>query len=247
MPSALKARAGRPSFAEMRDDLAKLRKPPATTCEDIFERYHADCMASDPVKKEIEITEPDVNWKALIMSLPPPANKEVLGVGIRKILLKETECVYGGMYRFHVTRLDGSTVPFDFRDAYDDAYHHYKDKSFKDDVEAALRAAALPHLIQYKEMMLKDGTAELISDISGVVLPWEKAAVQHFPVTFHQIVFHFLNENQVKMERIMLGPDEEHGYRIKDEGLLEKWIVYHRSYSHFRIISTDEAMDQDNL
>merc|ERR1719450_717830 len=115
------------------------------------------------------------------------------------------------MYRFHVRRLDGSFAAFDFRDAYDDAYHHYKDSSRAHHVESAMRAAVLPHLMQYKEMMLKDGTAELVSSISGMVLPWEQAAVQHHPVSLQGIIIAFLNENQLKMEQILLLPDEDHG------------------------------------
>jgi len=247
MPSALKARSGRPSVAEMRADLSRLRKPEAKVLEDIFEKYHRMCTSSEPPLKEIEVFEPDVNWRALVMSLPSPQNQEVLGTGIHKVFLKETECIYEGVYRFHVRRLDKSVVPFDFRDAYDDAYHHYKDQSQLYHVETALRAAILPHLIQYKEMMLKDGTTELVSALSGGVLTWEQAAVQHFPVPLESVVVAFLNENQLKMDKIMLLPDEEHGFRVKDKGIQDKWIAYHRSHGHFRIISTDEAEREAHL
>merc|ERR1719323_283383 len=181
------------------------------------------------------------------MSLPPPQNSQVLGCGIRKVFLGETECVYEGVYRFHIERLDGTRMSFDFRDAYDDMYHNYKDKSFKDDVETALRAAVLPQLIQYKEMLSKDSQMELVSHISGIALPWEKAVVQHFPVTFKQLVDHFLNEHQLTMEQVKLEYCEDHAYRIKDQHLLEQWRLYHRSRAHYRVISTDEAMEQDHL
>lgn len=247
MPSVLKARAGRPSVQEMRAQLDQLRKPKARTLEAIFNKYHIQCLASEPKKKEIEVYEPDVNWKALIMSLPPPQNSKVLGCGIRKILLKETECVYEGIFRFHVERRDGSRANFEWRDAYDDPYHSFKDKSFKDDVEVALRAAVLPQLIQYKEMLSKDSQMELVSHISGLALPWERAVVQHFPVTFEMLVDAFLNENQLKIEQVKLEFDENHAYRIKDPELLDKWRVFHRSQANYRIISTDEAMEQDAL
>lgn len=193
------------------------------------------------------MVEPGVNWKALVMSLPKPQGAEVLGCGIRKVWLKETECVYQGVYRFHIERLDGSIVSFEWREAYDDAYHNFKDKSFGPDVETALRAAVLPQLIQYKEMLSKDGQLELVSHISGVALPWEKAVVQHFPVTFEMLLDAFLNENQLKMDQIKLDYDEQHKYRLKDTELLERWRVFHRSQASYRIMSTDEAMEQDHL
>jgi len=246
MPSAYKARVGRPSYAEMQAQLAPLKKPPTRILEAIFAKYHAECLAHHPPLKQIDVPmEREVNWKALIMSLPNA--KDVLGVGIRKIKLKETECVYQGVYRFHVLRLDKSEMAFDFREAYDDPYHNYKDKSFKDDVETALRAAVLSQLIQYKEMLSKDGQMELVSAISGIALPWEQAVVQHYPVTFVTLVDAFCNENQVKLEQIKLEFDQDHAYRIKDTELLDKWQIFHRSQASYRIISTSEAMEQDHV
>lgn len=247
MPSVLKARAGRPSAKEMREQVAALRKPTALRMEQIFKRYHDLCRMHEPVLREIEVNERDVNWKALVMSLPPPQNATVLGCGIRKIMLKETECVYEGVYRFHIVRRDGSESGFEWRDAYDDPYHNFKDKSFKDHVETALRAGVLTQLIEYKEMLSKDSQTELCSHISGQALPWERAVVQHFPTTFEMLVDAFLNENQLKLEQIKLEYCDQHMYRIKNRDLLEKWQVFHRSQANYRIISTDEAMDQEHL
>lgn len=244
MPSALKARRDKPSFLEMKADLDKLRKPTAAKMERLFNKYYNECMNSIPQRTEIEVKEPDVNWKALVMSLPPPENNTVLGCGICKIFLAQTECVYEGVYRFHVMRRDGSRVVFDFRNAYDDPYHNYKDKSFVHDVETAMRAACLPQLIQYKEMLSKDSQMELVSHISGIALPWERAVVQHFPNTFQMLTDAFLNEHQLKIEQVKLEFDANHAYRMKDHELREKWMVFHRSQANYRIISTDEAADQ---
>ena len=123
----------------------------------------------------------------------------------------------------------------------------WKDKSFKDDVDTALRAAILPHFVQFKELHCKDSQMELVSHISGIALPWEKAVVQHFPVTFRVLLDSFLNENQIELENIKLEYCEEHGYKIKDAELKDKWRLYHRSHGQYRIISTDEAMEQDHL
>jgi hypothetical protein len=229
----------------MRVQLNALRKPPARKLASIFDKYYGICQREG--KKEIVVREPDVNWKALIMSLPKPLNIDVLGCGIRKILVKETECVYQGVYRFHVVRLDGSECCFEWREAYDDAYHSFKDKSFKDDVECALRAAVLPQLVQYKEMLSKDSQLELVSHVSGISLPWERAVVQHFPISFEIILDAFLNENQLRMEQIKLDGCLDHGYKLKDLELLDHWRVFHRNQAHYRVISTDEAMDQDSL
>lgn len=247
MPSALKARAGRPSLAEMRAQLNPMRKPTARQLEAIFHKYHEICLSYEPPRKEIEIEEPEVNWKALVLSLPAPLGSEVLGCGIRKVLLAETECVYAGVYRFHIQRRDGSRVSFEWRQAYDDAYHNFKDKSFKHDVETAMRAAVLPQLVAYKEMLAKDSQMELVSHISGVALPWEQAVVQHFPIMFIQLVDAFLNEQQLKAEQVKLEYDEDHGYRIKDPLLLDAWRVYHRSHAAYRIVSVGEGMEQDHL
>lgn len=247
MPSVLKARMGRPSAAEMRAQLAELRKPTANQMETIFQKYYNLCVRRDPVLKEIDVNEPSINWKSLVMSLPPPQNSTVLGCGIRKIILKETDCVYEGIYRFHVERRDGSRVCFEWKDAYDDPYHNFKDKSFADHVETALRAAVLSQLIEYKEMLSKDSQTELFSHISGEALPWEKAVVQHFPTTFETLVDAFLNENQLKMEQVKLEFCDQHMYRLKDRDLSEKWQVFHRSQANYRIISTVQAMEQDHL
>ncbi|CAL1170848.1 unnamed protein product [Cladocopium goreaui] len=201
-----------------------------------------------PVAQELPVTENGINWKALILSLPTPENTEVLGCGIRRVLFKRADCIYDGIYRFHVERRDLTQAMFQFRDAYDDPYHHYKDKSFKDDVDTALRAAILPHLVQFKELHCKDSQMELVSHISGTALPWEKAVatgrgtrrtipppqVQHFPVTFRVLLDSFLNENQIELENIKLEYCEEHGYKIKDAELKDKWRLYHRSHGQYR-------------
>jgi len=247
MPSALKARAGKPSVAEMKAQLGQLHKPTARSVEAIFTKYHQICLAHEPPLTEIHVNEPGFNWKSLVMSLPAPENTNVLGCGIRRVLLKQAECVYDSIYRFHIERRDLTVVMFEFRNAYDDPYHHYKDKSFKDDVDTALRAAILPHLVQFKELHCKDSQMELVSHISGVALPWEKSVVQHFPVTFKALLDAFLNENQIDLENIKLDFDENHGYRIKDPELMDKWCTFHRAQAQYRIISTDEAMEQDHL
>eukprot|EP00747_Dinoflagellata_sp_TGD_P191979 gnl/TRDRNA2_/TRDRNA2_56151_c0_seq1.p1 gnl/TRDRNA2_/TRDRNA2_56151_c0~~gnl/TRDRNA2_/TRDRNA2_56151_c0_seq1.p1 ORF type:complete len:275 (+),score=69.95 gnl/TRDRNA2_/TRDRNA2_56151_c0_seq1:83-826(+) len=247
MPSVLKARTGKPSVMEMRADLDKLRKPTARQMEQLFQKYFKLCLITEPKMKEIEVNEPQINWKALIMSLPPPQNRTVLGCGIRKILLREAECVYEGIYRFHVVHRDGSSIVFDWRDAYDDAYHNYKEKSFKDDVETALRAAVLPQLVEYKEMLSKESQMELSSHISGLAVPWERAVVQHYPVTFEMLVDAFLNEMNLKMEHIQLEYCDQHAYKMKDSLLEERWQIYHKNQASYRIISVDEAMEQDHL
>jgi len=247
MPSCLKARRGRPSFAEMRAELDKLRKPKAKDMEALYENYRAQCMAANPRLKEIVVREDWVNWKAVVMSLPREQIKEVLGCGIRKLWLKETECVYEGVYRFHVEHLDGSFASFEWREVYNDPYHGYHDKSYKDDVETALRAAVLHHLVDYKEMLSKESQMELHSNISGIALPWEKAVVQHFPTTFHDLVDAFLNEVNLKAEQVFLEWDDGHVYRVKDQGLLERWQSYHLMKANFRVIATEEAMEQDHL
>ncbi|CAE7230243.1 unnamed protein product [Symbiodinium pilosum] len=228
----------------MKAQLSGLRKPDASTMEALYTKYHQICMSQDPPLQEVHVNEPDMNWKALILSLPSPDNEKVLGCGVRRMLLKRADCVYDGIYRFHVERRDLSQMMFDFRDAYDDPYHHYKDKSFIHDVDTALRAAILPHLVQFKELHCKDSQMELVSHISGTALPWEKAVVQHFPVTLRVLLDAFMNENQIDLENIKLEFCEDHGYKIKDPELMDKWRLFHRSYAQYRIISTDEAMEQ---
>ena len=71
--------------------------------------------------------------------------------------------------------------------------------------------------------------------------------VQHFPVSFEMIVDAFLNENQLRVEQVKLDGCLDHGYKLKDPELLDRWRAFHRSQAHYRVISTDEAMDQDNL
>lgn len=247
MPSALKLRRGKPSAAEMLAQLGELRKPKARELDSIFKKYLQLCKISgQKTLTEIVVKEP-VNWKALIMSLPPPQNTQVLGCGIRKILLKETDCVFEGIYRFHVERRDGTHACFDWREAYDDPYHSFKDKSYKDDIETALRAAVLYQLIEFKEMLAKDSQMELCSHLSGLVLSWEKAAVQYFPMTFNTLVDIFLNEVQVKIEDIKIEYCDQYAYRLKDTALLKAWQEFHRDRANYRIISVDEAMEQEHL
>lgn len=231
----------------MKADLDKLRKPKAKDLEAVYEGYREQCMSANPRLKEIVVRENWINWKAVIMSLPKENIKEVLGCGIRKIWLKETECVFEGVYRFHVEHLDNTCSSFEWRSAYNDPYHNYHDKSYKDDVETALRAAVLHHLVEYKEMLSKESQMELHSDISGIALPWEKAVVQHFPTTFHDLVDAFLNEVNLKAEQIFLEWDDNHVYVIKDKALLERWQQYHLMKANFRVIATEEAMEQDHL
>ncbi|CAK0831954.1 unnamed protein product [Prorocentrum cordatum] len=154
------------------------------------------------------------------MSLPSPQNQEVLGTGIHKVFLKETECIYEGVYRFHVRRLDKSVVPFDFRDAYDDAYHHYKDMT-----NPSCITSRPPSGLQYCRTSSSTRRDDAQGWYHGArqravgsgVLTWEQAAVQHFPVPLESVVVAFLNENQLKMDKIMLLPDEDRA-RLQSQG-----------------------------
>lgn len=232
---------------EMRVQVEQFRKPLAKTMEEIYERYKQQCLSQQPRLKEIEVVESGVNWKAVIQSLPKDQVANVLGCGIRRIWLKEAECVYDGIYRFHVERRDGTLASFEWRDAYNDAYHGYKGRSFKDHVETALRAAILKNLTFFKELLMKENQMELHSHISGVALPWEKAVVQHFPTNFMTLVDAFLNEVNLDMDQIKVEYDEYHVYMIKDPVLLERWQTYHSMQANFRIISIEEAMLEPNL
>merc|ERR1712118_271899 len=122
---------------------------------------------------------------------------EALAQGVRR--------VYEGCYRFHLERLDGTFAAFSWKQAYRDMYHRYFAKSFKFDVEMALRAAILPHLVAYKEAQ-----RELVSDWSGRVLHWEQAAVQHFPTSFQEIVASFLDHLQINLDHVQLDSDPTH-------------------------------------
>lgn len=227
---------------KMKEQVSALKAPTAKSVETIVKTYLAYMQQQG--LKGVVVDEPNVNWKALIMSLPRPQPSRVLGCGLRRIWLKEYECVYAGVYRFHAERLDGTFASFEWRDAYKDAYHTYFKKSFKDDVELAFRAAVLHQLIEYKE-----NQRELISDLSGRALTWEHAVVQHHPsqANFTELVSSFLNSEQVSKEKIPLEYDEKHVYVIADEQLLQRWVAFHGSAANYRIVSLEEAMQEDEL
>jgi hypothetical protein len=228
---------------KMKEQVAALKAPPAKTIEQIHNSYHIFLLEQG--LKGVVVDEPSINWKALVMSLPAPQPSRVLGGGgLRRVWLKEYECVYDGIFRFHAERLDGTFASFDWRDAYRDAYHSYFKKSFKDDVEMALRAAVLHHLIEYKE-----NQRELISDISGRALTWEHAIVQHHPpqASFTELVSGFLNAEQLSYDKIPLEYDERHVYVVADEQLLARWVAYHGSAANYRIVSLEEAMQEPEL
>jgi hypothetical protein len=221
---------------KMKEQVAQHKAPTAKTMEQIHEAYLS--YLKEQGAKGVVVDEPSVNWRAVIMSLPAPQPSRVLGCGLRRVWLKEYDCVYDGIYRFHAERLDGTFASFDWRDAYNDPYHAYFKKSFRDDVVMALRAAVLHHLIEYKE-----NQPELISDVSGKALTWEHAVVQHYPTqaNFRELVTSFLNTEQVGLDKIPLEYDEKHVYIIADKGLLARWVAYHASAANYRIVSLDEA------
>lgn len=231
-----------PSIEAMKSQVQQFKAPPSKVMEQVYDKYLNKCMAGETRLKKVEVNEPDVNWRAVVMSLPAPQPSKVLGCGIRKIWLQEYECVYDGIYRFHVERLDGTDESFDWRDAYRNAYHTYFDKSFKDDVETALRSSALHHLVEYKE-----NQSELVSHISGQLLVWGKAVVQHYPTSFKEICHSFLNEVDLKIDEIKLEYDDHHIYTLKDKALLQRWQMFHLLRAHYRIVSVDEAMIEPEL
>lgn len=226
----------------MKEQVAQLKAPSAKTMETIHKTYLV--FLQEQGMSGVVVDEPGINWKALILSLPAPQPSRVLGCGLRRIWLKEYECVYDGIYRFHAERLDGTFASFDWRDAYRDAYHSYFKRSFKDDVEMALRAAVLHHLVEYKE-----NQRELISDISGRALTWEHAVVQHHPpqASFTELASSFLNAEQKAYDKIPLEYDEKHVYVVADEQLLQRWVAYHGSAANYRIVSLEEAMQEPEL
>jgi hypothetical protein len=226
----------------MKVQVQQFKAPPSKTMEQIYEKYLQKCLMGETRLKSIVVNEPSINWRAVVMSLPEDQRSRVLGCGIRQISLREYECVYDGIYRFHVERLDGTDESFDWRDAYRNAYHTYFDKSFKDDVETALRSSVLHHLVEYKE-----NQSELVSHISGQLLTWEKAVVQHHPTPFKELVHAFLNEVDLKIEQCFLEYDDQHVYTFKDKALLQRWQMFHLLRAHYRIVSVDEAMIEPDL
>merc|ERR1719218_428644 len=116
------------------------------------------------------------------------------------------------------------------------------DKSFKDDVETALRSSVLHHLVEYKE-----NQSELVSHISGQLLTWEKAVVQHFPTSFKELTHAFLNQVDLKIDQIFLEYDDQHVYTLKDKALLQRWQMFHLLRAPYRVVSVDEAMIEPDL
>jgi hypothetical protein len=225
---------------EMKEQVAKLQPPPAKRLEEVYAKYRQ--LMIDRGVAEIEVEEPGINWRALVLALPKPLPSQVLGCGYRKVWLKEYACVYEGCYRFHLERLDGTFAAFSWKQAYRDMYHRYFAKSFKFDVEMALRAAILPHLVAYKEAQ-----RELVSDWSGRVLIWEQAAVQHFPTSFQEIVASFMDHLQLHLEDLALDYDPAHVFVLRDKELEKEWVHFHALRANYRVIAVDEGMKEVDL
>jgi hypothetical protein len=234
------ANGSRLTIAEMKAQVAKLQPPPAKRMEEVYAKYRAEMIAQG--LSEIRVDEPDINWRALVLALPKPQPTQVLGTGYRKVWLKEYSCVYDGQFRFHLERLDGTFAAFNFKQAYRDRYHRYFDKSFSFDVEMALRAAVLPHLIAYKEAQ-----RELTSNWSGRALRWEHAAVQHYPVGFREIVASFLDHLQISMDTVKLDYDPTHVFVLRDKELEKEWVHFHALRANYRILGVDEGMREADL
>merc|ERR1719271_2144720 len=184
--------ASKLTISEMKAQVAQLQPPLASRMEEVFSKYLT--MLKELGHSRIQVEEPDINWRALVLAQPKPLPSEILGCGFRK------------------------------------------------DVEMALRAAILPHLVNYKE-----NQRDLISDWSGVALSWENAAVQHFPISFTELVASFLDHMQIKLERIGLEYDPYHVFVLKNKELEKEWVHFHALRAHYRILSIDEAMREGDL
>jgi hypothetical protein len=232
--------ASKLTISEMKAQVAQLQPPLANRMEEVYRKYLTELKEMGVSRVQVE--EPDINWRALVLAQPKPLPAQILGCGFRKVWLQEYECVYEGCYRFHLERLDGTLAAFNWKQSYRDMYHRYFAKGFRNDVEMALRAAILPHLVQYKE-----NQRDLVSDWSGVALSWENAAVQHFPISFSELVASFLDHMQIKLERIALDYDPYHVFVLKNKELEKEWVNFHALRAYYRILSVDEAMREGDL
>jgi len=231
--------ANKLTIEEMKKQVAKLQPPPARRMEEVFRKYIGKLREMGPDAREVPVDESDINWRSLIMALPMPLPTTVLGCGIRKVWLKEYECVYEGVHRFHVERLDGTFAAFNWKQAYKDMYHQYFKTYSKHDVELALRAAILPHLIAYKESQRELTSSRLGA---GVPLSWDQAAVHHAPIGFQEILASFLDHVQMRIEDIAIEQNKDHGFVVADKLLEKEWVHFHALRAHYEILHVHEAM-----
>lgn len=151
-----------------------------------------------------------------------------VGAGIN-FIARVTEPNYGKWLAFHIFRVDGTNT---------DISYVIKNKNPKSDFKRALRQSIKYQTIEYKRRVFA-ANGELVCEITGEVLDFESAHVDHVCPTFDEIAEAFISKMGIEaFEGLVVdGLDNHTIYELKDKKIELEFSRFHRQLAKYRILS----------
>jgi len=139
---------------------------------------------------------------------------------------------------FWLTRLDGTRTYFSYLWCFKKSPDNAQRARF------AFRSEVQDQIIAFKTSAFR-GNVTALSAISGKLLTWDQANVDHTP-PLHALRDAFLVRAQTRLEDVSVQPwrEGEHRYLFVSRAFAEAWRSFHSTYATLRIVSAEENAEK---
>ena len=179
------------------------------------------------------ISEEDSEIMHSLIERHPEAQQKI-GTGIKRFFRDHTD---KGTSCFWIERNDDSTTEFSYPTCVNS-----KGKSLYQEFAEACREAVRDDLVATKRSYFgenADSDGRVACDISGEKIRFDEAHLDHKkPMTFQVIVRTFIAANRIEISSDMLSEpaDQQFATTFVDKGLESRFVEYHHSVAHLRVI-----------
>ncbi len=184
-------------------------------CQDILKKYPIGAtIDSNDFDYMISIFEGHTEWQ------------KKKGNGIKYIII---EYIYGNKY-FKIQRHDGSATDISFR-------HSITNRTSIHKIKMACRSAIKNIIINYRENNVMYGLTKCA--ISGEILTKENIHVDHYDLSFNDVVMGWLKFWDMKYLESKLNDTEDNNIETYfiDKKIISDFIEYHNKNTHLRAVT----------
>lgn len=188
-------------------------------------------------------------WKYEVIELIKQHSKaeEKIGTGIQSIVVEKHFDEYtqkpAKYPHFHIYRVDGSDIDFSY-------YKCIRNmKSIKGNVSPLMKSDKLIDVKKALRFEIKEYIYKFKKDYFGNCrtkkcqatdkrIAIAKAEVDHkYPITFDQLIFNFMTENNYKFKDIKLTAIDGVHNKLKDRKLAKEWYDYHAANCKLHVVA----------
>lgn len=145
--------------------------------------------------------------------------RQLVGIAVNKSPTFSSKC-------FYLVFSDGTRTDISYKGA----------RSSENDLIWALRDTVMPTIWAFK----KKADFPIRCPITGELISWEDSDVDHYDLTFSELVSHFIERKggiNNLLPFITESTDNSDKTLIVDENLKREFIAFHNAHTHLRIVS----------